>query len=167
MHQTQSVVAEALEALQSVISRLFNRFMKTGNIIRRIGHIRTCEITQNVHRNLTLITRRNRRMKANLFQQHFKRDIGTRIFTQSDLNRLHHGSLYAYRPMFSVSLTAGYNDAHKSGYKCISDGDMINSATCVSRMNSTSVYNFKIGWLRSVEHVAFWKIVHLYSREPI
>lgn len=65
VHQTQSVAAEAL---QSDISRLWNRFMKTVNISRRIGQIRTREITQNEDKNLTLTARRNRRMKANLFQ---------------------------------------------------------------------------------------------------
>ncbi|GBN37878.1 hypothetical protein AVEN_66884-1 [Araneus ventricosus] len=111
--QTQSVVAEALGVSPSVISRLWNRFLKTGNVHRRKGHERTQTTTQNEDRYLTLTTRRNFSMNATLSQQQLQRATGTRVSTQTVQNRLHHIGLYARRPMVRVSLTAGHSAAHR------------------------------------------------------
>lgn len=111
--QTQSVVAEALGVCQSVISRLWNRFLETGNVRRRSGQGRTPATTQNEDRYLTLTARRHRTMNATLLQQHLQRATGTRVSTQTVRNRLHHVGLYARRPMACVSLTVDQRAARR------------------------------------------------------
>ncbi|GBM51851.1 hypothetical protein AVEN_134999-1 [Araneus ventricosus] len=93
---------------QSVISRLWNRFLKTGNDRRRSGQGCMHATTQNEDQYLTLTARRNCSMNATLLQQYLQRATGTRVSTKTVQNRLHHVYLYASQPMVRVSLTAGH-----------------------------------------------------------
>ncbi|GBL74815.1 hypothetical protein AVEN_243666-1 [Araneus ventricosus] len=111
--QTQFVVVAWLGVSQSFIFRLWNRFLKTGNVRRRSVQGHTRARTQNDDRYLTLTARRNRSMNATVFQQHLLRAADTRYSTPTVRNRLHHVSLYAHGPMVCVSLTESHRAARR------------------------------------------------------
>ncbi|GFX89395.1 transposable element Tcb2 transposase [Trichonephila clavipes] len=83
--QTQAEVAQAFGVPQSVISRIWNRFLETRSACRRPGH---------------------RNMNATLLQQHLRSATGTTVSTQTIRNGLHGVSLYARRPIVCVRLTS-------------------------------------------------------------
>ena len=104
--QTQAEVAQAIGVSQSVISRLWNRFLETGSAGRRPGQGRRRATTANEDRYLVLTARRHRNMNATLLQQHLRSATGTTVSTQTVRNRLHGVGLYARRPMVCVRLTS-------------------------------------------------------------
>ncbi|GFT06001.1 transposable element Tcb2 transposase [Trichonephila clavipes] len=104
--QTQAEVAQAIEVSQSVISRISNCFLETGNAGRRPGQGRRRATTPNKDRYLVLTARRHQNMNATLLQQHLRSATGTTVSTQTVRNRLHGVDLYARRPMVCVRLTS-------------------------------------------------------------
>ncbi|GFW22822.1 uncharacterized protein TNCV_2380371 [Trichonephila clavipes] len=66
--QTQAEVAQAIGVSQSVISRIWNRFLETGSAGRRPGQGRRRATTPNEDRYLVLTARRHRNINATLFQ---------------------------------------------------------------------------------------------------
>ncbi|GFY11389.1 HTH_Tnp_Tc3_2 domain-containing protein [Trichonephila clavipes] len=66
--QTQAEVAQAIGVSQSVISRIWSRFLETGNAGRRPGHGRRRATMPNEDRYLVLMARRHRNMNATLLQ---------------------------------------------------------------------------------------------------
>ncbi|GFW25492.1 HTH_Tnp_Tc3_2 domain-containing protein [Trichonephila clavipes] len=66
--QTQVEVAQAIGVSQSVISRIRNRFLETGNAGRRPGQGRRRATMPNEDRYLVLTGRRHRNMNATLLQ---------------------------------------------------------------------------------------------------
>lgn len=104
--QTQAEVAQAIGVSQSVISRIWNRFLETGSAGRRPGQGRRRATTPNEDRYLVLTARRHRNMNATLLQQHLRSATGTTVSTQTVRNRLHGVGLYARRPMVCVRLTS-------------------------------------------------------------
>ncbi|GFV37854.1 transposable element Tcb2 transposase [Trichonephila clavipes] len=62
--QTQAEVAQAIGVSQSVISRIWNRFLETGSAGRRPGQGRRRATTPNEDRYLVLTARRHRNMNA-------------------------------------------------------------------------------------------------------
>ncbi|GFV68280.1 transposable element Tcb2 transposase [Trichonephila clavipes] len=104
--QTQAEVAQDIGVSQSVISRIWNRFLETGNAGRKPGQGRRRATTPNEGRYLVLTTRRLRNMNATLLQQHLRSATGTTVSTQTVRNRLHGVGLYARRPMVCVRLTS-------------------------------------------------------------
>lgn len=104
--QTQAEVAQAIGVSQSVISRIWNRFLETGSAARRPGQGRRRATTPNEDRYLVLTARRHRNMNATLIQQHLRSATGTTVSTQTVRNRLHGVGLYARRPMVCVRLTS-------------------------------------------------------------
>ncbi|GFW38812.1 transposable element Tcb2 transposase [Trichonephila clavipes] len=104
--QTQAEVAQAIGVSQSVISRIWNRFLETGNAGRRPRQGRRRATTPNEDRYLVLTARRHRNMNATLLQQHLRSATGTTVSTQTARNRLHGVGLYARRPMVCVRLTS-------------------------------------------------------------
>ncbi|GFU30607.1 transposable element Tcb2 transposase [Trichonephila clavipes] len=104
--QTQAEVAQAIGVSQSVISRIWNRFLETGSEGRRPGQDRRWATTPNKDRYLVLTARRRRNMNAILLQQHFRSATGTTVLTQTVRNWLHGVGLYARRPMVCVKLTS-------------------------------------------------------------
>ncbi|GFS62886.1 transposable element Tcb2 transposase [Trichonephila clavipes] len=104
--QTQAEVAQAIGMSQSVISRIWNRFLETGSAGRRPGQGRRWATTPNEDRYLVLTARRHRNMNATLLQQHLRSATGTTVSTQNDRNRLHGVGLYDRRPMVLVTLTS-------------------------------------------------------------
>ncbi|GFY17185.1 transposable element Tcb2 transposase [Trichonephila clavipes] len=104
--QTQAEVAQAIEVSQSVIYKIWNRFLGTGSAGRRPGQDRRQATTPNEDRYLVLTARRHRNMNATLLQQHLRSATGTTVSTQTIRNRLHGVGLYARRPMVCVRLTS-------------------------------------------------------------
>ncbi|GFU97185.1 transposable element Tcb2 transposase, partial [Trichonephila clavipes] len=103
--QTQAEVAKAVGVSQSVISRIWNRFLETGSAGRRPGQGHRRATTPNEDRFLVLKAWRHRNMNATLLQQHLRSATGTMVSTQTVRNRLHGVGLYARRPMVCVRLT--------------------------------------------------------------
>ncbi|GFX58156.1 transposable element Tcb2 transposase [Trichonephila clavipes] len=87
--QTQAEIAQAIEVSQSVISRIWNRFLETGSAGRRPGQGRRRATTPNKYRYLVLTARRHRNMNATLLLQHLRSATGTTVSTQTVRNRLH------------------------------------------------------------------------------
>ncbi|GFV63653.1 transposable element Tcb2 transposase [Trichonephila clavipes] len=97
--QTQAEVAQAIGVSQSVISRIWNRFLETGSAGQRPGQGRRWATTPNEDRYLVLTARRHRNMNATLLQKHLRSATGTTVSTQTIRNRLHGVGLYARRPL--------------------------------------------------------------------
>ncbi|GFU76094.1 transposable element Tcb2 transposase [Trichonephila clavipes] len=104
--QTQAEVAQAIGVSQSLISRIWNRFLETGSASRRPGQGRRRATTPNEDRYLELTARRHRNMNATLLQQHLRSATGTTVSTQTVRNSLHGVGLYAHQPMVCVRLTS-------------------------------------------------------------
>ncbi|GFX66519.1 transposable element Tcb2 transposase, partial [Trichonephila clavipes] len=102
--QTQAEVAQAIGVSQSVISRIWNRFLETGSAGRRPrqGHRRATMPNEDSY--LVLTARRHRNMNTTLLQQHLRSATGTTVLTQTVRNRLHVVGLYAHRPMSRFSV---------------------------------------------------------------
>ncbi|GFW83815.1 transposable element Tcb2 transposase [Trichonephila clavipes] len=96
--QTQAEVAQAIGVSQSVISRIWNRFLQTGSEGRRPGQGRRRATTPNEVRYLVLMARRHRNMNATLLQQHLRSATGTTVSTQTVRNQVHGVGLYARQP---------------------------------------------------------------------
>ncbi|GFW41011.1 HTH_Tnp_Tc3_2 domain-containing protein [Trichonephila clavipes] len=62
--QIQAEVAQAIGVSQSVISRIWNRFLETGSACRRPGQGRRRATTPNEDRYLVLTARRHRNKNA-------------------------------------------------------------------------------------------------------
>ncbi|GFW88929.1 transposable element Tcb2 transposase [Trichonephila clavipes] len=104
--QTQVEVAQSIGVSQSVISRIWNRFLETGSAGRRPGQGCRRATTPNEDRYLVLTARRHRNMNATYLQQHLRSATGARVSTQTVRNRLHDVGLYARQPMVCVRLTS-------------------------------------------------------------
>ncbi|GFW47850.1 hypothetical protein TNCV_251791 [Trichonephila clavipes] len=66
--QTQAEVAQAIGVSQSVISRIWNRFLEPGSAGRRPGQGRRWATKPNEDRYFVLKARRHRNMNATLLQ---------------------------------------------------------------------------------------------------
>ncbi|GFX35615.1 transposable element Tcb2 transposase [Trichonephila clavipes] len=106
--QTQAEVAKAIGVSQSVISRIWNRFLETGSAGRRPGQGRRVATKPNEDRDLVLTARRHRNMNATPLQQHLRSVTGTTVSTQTVRNWLHGVCLYTRRPMVCVRLTSSH-----------------------------------------------------------
>ncbi|GFV01424.1 transposable element Tcb2 transposase [Trichonephila clavipes] len=104
--QTQAEVALAIGVSQSVISRIWNRFLETGSAGRRPGQGRRRATTPNEDRYLVLTARRHRNINSTLLQQHLRSATGTTVLTQTVRNLIHGVGLYARRPLACVRLTS-------------------------------------------------------------
>ncbi|GFV37032.1 HTH_Tnp_Tc3_2 domain-containing protein [Trichonephila clavipes] len=70
--QTQDEVVQAIGVSQSVLSRIWNRFLETGSAGRRPGQGRRRATTNNEDRYLVLTARGHRNINATLLQQHLR-----------------------------------------------------------------------------------------------
>ncbi|GFX10426.1 HTH_Tnp_Tc3_2 domain-containing protein [Trichonephila clavipes] len=82
-------VADAVGVARSVVARLWNRFLETGN----------------------LTARRNRTENATQLQRQLLLTTGRRVSSQTVRNRLHEGGLYARRSMVCIPLTPRHRAA--------------------------------------------------------
>ncbi|GFX23974.1 HTH_Tnp_Tc3_2 domain-containing protein [Trichonephila clavipes] len=81
--QTQDVVAQVIGVSQSVISRIWNRFLETESAGRRPGQGRRWATTPNEDRYLVLTARKHRNMNATLLKQHLRSATGTTVSNQT------------------------------------------------------------------------------------
>ncbi|GFX58502.1 transposable element Tcb2 transposase [Trichonephila clavipes] len=102
--QTQVEVAQAIGVSQSMIYRIWNRFLETESAGRRPGQGRRWATSPNEDRYLVLTARRHRNMNATLLQQHLRSATGTTVSTQIVRNRLHGVGMYARRPLSHFSV---------------------------------------------------------------
>ncbi|GFT08383.1 transposable element Tcb2 transposase, partial [Trichonephila clavipes] len=104
--QTQAEVAQAIGVSQSVISRIWNRFLENESAGRRQGQGLRRATTLNEDRFLVLTSRRHRNMNATLLQQLLRSATGTTVSTLTVRNWLHGVGLYAHRSLACVRLTS-------------------------------------------------------------
>ncbi|GFY12699.1 transposable element Tcb1 transposase [Trichonephila clavipes] len=99
-------VFEELEIVQSVISRLCQRFQDDGNVSRcySTGHPRATTLNEN--RYLAVIAKRNKRTTSSDLSRQLSSATGTTVSRQTVYIRLGHIGLCALRPVRCVPLTA-------------------------------------------------------------
>ena len=108
---SQRHVANVLGVSQSVVSRMWNRFITTGNV-RHLqagaggGRERSTNEVQD--RFLVVQARRHRFDNATTLRRDFQNATGVRISTQTIRNRLHDAGLRSRRPAIRVPLTRYY-----------------------------------------------------------
>ncbi|GFV58434.1 HTH_Tnp_Tc3_2 domain-containing protein [Trichonephila clavipes] len=81
--QTQAELTQAIGVSQSVISRIWNRFLETENAGRRPEQGRRRAKTANEDCYLVLTAPRYRNMNATLLQQHLRSATGTTVLTHT------------------------------------------------------------------------------------
>ncbi|GFV82800.1 transposable element Tcb2 transposase [Trichonephila clavipes] len=113
--QTQAEVVQAIGVSQSVIFRIWNRFLEAESASRKPGQGRRRATTPNGDRYLVLTARRHRNMNATLLQQHLRSSTGTTVLTQTVRNRLHDIGMYALRPLVCVRLTSRHHRDRREG----------------------------------------------------
>ena len=105
---SQRHVANVLGVSQSVVSRMWNRFITTGNV-RHLhaggggGRERSTNEVQD--RFLVVQARRHQFDNATTLRRDFQNATGVRISTQTIRNRLHDAGLRSRRPAIRVPLT--------------------------------------------------------------
>ena len=97
---SQRHVANVLGVSQSVVSRMWNRFITTRNAGRR-----ECSTNEVQDRFLVVQARRHRFDNAATLRRDFQNATGVRISTQTIINRLHDAGLRSKRPAIWVPLT--------------------------------------------------------------
>ncbi|GFT84463.1 transposable element Tcb2 transposase [Trichonephila clavipes] len=106
MGKTQAEMTQAIGVSQSVIFRIWNRFLETESASRRPGQSLRSATTPNEDRFVELTARRHRNINATLLQQHLRSVTGTTVSTQTVRNRLHGVGMYAPRTVVCVRLTS-------------------------------------------------------------
>lgn len=102
---SQRRVAEVLNVSQSVVSRMWNRYLVTGNASHNHGGGRRRSTTVRQDRFLVIQARRHRFQNATSLNNDFQNATGVQISTQTLRNRLHESGLRARRPAIRVPLT--------------------------------------------------------------
>ena len=103
--QTQRQVATEFNVNQSVIGRLWQLHLDTGDVQRRPGQGRLRVTTDAQDRRLSLMARRRRFDFAVTLGRDFEQTYGYRISAQTVRNRLHAANLRARRPVVRPPLT--------------------------------------------------------------
>ena len=101
---SQRHVANVLGVSQSVVSRMWNWFITTGNVRHLHAGGRECSTNEVQDRFLVVQARRHRFDNATL-RRDFQNASGVRISTQTIRNRLHDAGLRSRRPAIRVPLT--------------------------------------------------------------
>ena len=102
---SQRHVANVLGVSQSVVSRIWNRFITTGNVRHLHAGGRECSTNEVQDRFLVVQARRHRFDNATTLRRDFQNTTGVRISTQTIRNRLHDAGLRSRRPAILVPLT--------------------------------------------------------------
>ena len=98
---SQRHVANVLGVSQVVVSRMWNRFITTGNV----RHLHAGGETTQQMRFLVVQARRHRFDNATTLRKDFQNATSVRISTQTIRNRLHDAGLRSRRPAIRVPLT--------------------------------------------------------------
>ena len=101
---SQRHVANVLGVSQSVVSRMWNRFITTGNVRHlHAGGGRKRSTNEVQDRFLVVQARRHRFDNATTLRRDFQNATSVRISTQTIRNRLHDAGLRSRRPAIRVS----------------------------------------------------------------
>lgn len=108
---TQTQTSNAMNTSQSVVSRLWLRYQRTGEVadLHRSGRPRSTN-----RRDDRLVVNqalRNRSLTSTDLQQYLRRVSGVTVSTQTIRNRIHMGGLRARRPQIVLPLTARHRRA--------------------------------------------------------
>ena len=98
-------VAWHFQSHESTISRLLNRFQKTGNVADRPRSDRPRKTTPQEDRFLTTSSGRNRFLPRRKLGRLLTNATGTRVCDRTVRNRLHTARLKACRPYVGIPLT--------------------------------------------------------------
>ncbi|KFM63642.1 Transposable element Tcb2 transposase, partial [Stegodyphus mimosarum] len=109
--RSQTEVSRILNVNQSVISRLWQRFQRKGDVTRRPVSGRPRVTTSRQDRYLAISARRQRGSTARALGSALTVATGIRISRQTVYRRLNHASLYARRPPVSIPLTSAQKRA--------------------------------------------------------
>ncbi|GFX08848.1 transposable element Tc1 transposase [Trichonephila clavipes] len=109
--RSHTEVSRILNVDQSVISRLWQRFQRTGDVTRQPVSGRPRVITPRQDRYLVISARRQRGSTARTLGSALTVATGKRISRQTVYRRLNHVGLYARRPTLCIPLTSAHNRA--------------------------------------------------------
>lgn len=109
--RSQTEVSRILNVNQSVISRLWQRFQRTGDVTRRPVSGRPRVTTPRQDRYLVISARRQRGSTATSLGSALTVATGIRISRQTVYRRLNHAGLYARRPAVCIPLTSAQKRA--------------------------------------------------------
>ncbi|KFM74153.1 Transposable element Tcb2 transposase, partial [Stegodyphus mimosarum] len=104
--RSQTEVSRILNVNQSVISGLWQRFQRTGDVTRRPASGRPRVITPRQDRYLVISARHQRGSTAGALGAALTVATGIRISSQTVYKRLNHAGLYARRPVVCIPLTS-------------------------------------------------------------
>ena len=102
---SQRHVANVLGVSQSVVSRMWNRFITTGKVRQLHAGGRERSTNEVQDRFLVVQARRHRFDNATMLRMDFQNATGVPISTQTIRNRLHNAGLRLRRPAIRVPLT--------------------------------------------------------------
>lgn len=102
---SQRRVATELGVSQSVVGRLWHRYLETGSSARRPQSGRPRATTERQDRSLVLMAKRRRFDSATTLNRDFRETSNTTISAQTVRNRLHAADLHARRPVVRPPLT--------------------------------------------------------------
>ncbi|GFW32138.1 transposable element Tcb2 transposase [Trichonephila clavipes] len=106
--RSQAKVSQILNVDQSGISRLWQRFQRTGYVTRQPVSGRPRVTTPRQDRHLVISARRQRDSTARALGSALTVAPGIRISRQTVYRRLNHAGLYARRPAVCISLTSAH-----------------------------------------------------------
>ncbi|GFX52801.1 transposable element Tcb2 transposase [Trichonephila clavipes] len=106
--RSQTEVSRILNVNQSVISRLWQRFQRTGDVTRQPVSDRPRVTTTCQDRYLVISARRQRGSTARALGSALTVTTGIRISRQTVYRRLNHTDLYARRPAVCIPLTSAH-----------------------------------------------------------
>ncbi|GFW02870.1 transposable element Tcb2 transposase [Trichonephila clavipes] len=109
--RSQTEVSRILNVDQSVISRLWQRFQRTGDVTRQPVSGRPRVTTPRQDRYLVISARRQRGSTARALGSALTVATGIRISRQTVYRRLNHSGLYARRPAVCIPLTSALKRA--------------------------------------------------------
>ena len=119
---SQRHVSNVLGVSQSVVSRMWNRFITTGNVryLHAGGRERSTNEVQD--RFLVVQARRHRFDNTTTLRRDFQNATGVRISAQTIRNRLHDAGLRSRRPAIRVPLTRYHVQMRLAGHGIMSLG---------------------------------------------
>ncbi|GFT59030.1 transposable element Tcb2 transposase [Trichonephila clavipes] len=109
--RSQTEVSRILNVDQSVISRLGQRFQRTGDVTRPSASGRPRVTTPRQDRYMIISAQRQRGSTARALGSELTVATGIRISRQTVYRRVNHAGLYARRPAVCISLTSSHKRA--------------------------------------------------------
>ena len=165
---SQRHVANVLGVAKSIVSRMWNRFITTGNVrhLHAGGRERSTNEVQD--RFLVVQARRHRFDNATTLRRDFQNATGVRISTQTIRNRLHDAGLRSRRPAIRVPLTR-YHVQMRLAWApvCVAEHDRFGGGSVmvwagISAQGKTDLHVIDNGTLTALRYVN--EILDVYVR---